>query len=120
SYAQSWLDHARRYVAMATERFRLGPSSRIVELASNDGYLLQFFVARGMNVLGIDPAENIAKAAQERGVPTLTRFFGRALAAELVAGRATADLVIGNNVLAQVPDINDFVAGIAAILKPHG
>jgi SAM-dependent methyltransferase len=120
SYAQSWLEHARRYVAMAVERFRLDPSSRIVELASNDGYLLQFFVERGMTVLGIDPAENVAKAAEARGVPTLTRFFGRALAAELATDRTMADLVIGNNVLAQVPDINDFVAGIATILKPRG
>jgi SAM-dependent methyltransferase len=120
SYAQSWLEHARRYVAMAVERFRLDPSSRIVELASNDGYLLQFFVERGMTVLGIDPAENVAKAAEARGVPTLTRFFGHALAAELATDRTMADLVIGNNVLAQVPDINDFVAGIATILKPRG
>ncbi len=116
SYAQSWVEHARRYAAMAIERFGLGRDSRIVELASNDGYLLQFFVARGFEALGIDPAENVAKAAEERGVKTLTRFFGRALAAEL----APADLVIGNNVLAQVPDINDFVGGIAAVLKPRG
>ena len=120
SYAQSWLDHARRYVAMAIERFRLEPSSRIVELASNDGYLLQYFVERGHEVLGIDPAENVAKAAEARGVPTLTRFFGRELAGEMVRDGRTADLVIGNNVLAQVPDINDFVAGITMILKPHG
>ena len=120
SYAESWLEHARRYCAMAVERFGLDRSSRIVELASNDGYLLQFFVERGFHVLGIDPAENVAKAAEARGVSTLTRFFGRALAASLVDDGTTADLVIGNNVLAQVPDINDFVAGLATILKPGG
>ncbi len=120
SYAQSWVEHARRYAAMAVERFSLGRASRIVELASNDGYLLQFFVARGFDVLGIDPAENVAQAAAEKGVRTLTRFFGRELAAELVADGQAADLVIGNNVLAQVPDINDFVGGIAALLKPRG
>jgi SAM-dependent methyltransferase len=120
SYAQSWLDHARRYTAMAIERFRLETSSRIVELASNDGYLLQFFVERGYEVLGIDPAANVAKAAEARGVKTLTRFFGRELAGELARDQLMADLVVGNNVLAQVPDINDFVAGIKMILKPHG
>ena len=120
SYAQSWLDHAKRYVAMAVERFRLERSSRIVELASNDGYLLQFFVERGIEVLGIDPAENVAKAAEARGVRTLTRFFGQELAGELARDEMMADLVVGNNVLAQVPDINDFVAGIRMILKPHG
>jgi SAM-dependent methyltransferase len=120
SYAQSWLDHARAYTAMAVERFGLEKASRVVELASNDGYLLQFFVARGLEVIGIDPAENVAKTAEARGVPTMTRFFGRALAGELVRDGKTADLVIGNNVLAQVPDLNDFVAGIRMILKPHG
>jgi SAM-dependent methyltransferase len=120
SYAESWLEHARRYCAMAVERFGLDRSSRIVELASNDGYLLQFFVERGLQVLGIDPAENVAMAAEARGVPTLTRFFGRALAASLAAEGTMADLVIGNNVLAQVPDINDFVAGVAVVLKPDG
>ncbi len=120
SYAQSWVEHARRYAAMAIERFALGRGSRIVELASNDGYLLQFFLGRGFDVLGIDPAENVAKAAEAKGVATLTRFFGRGLAAELVAQRRAADLIIGNNVLAQVPDINDFVGGIAALLEPRG
>jgi SAM-dependent methyltransferase len=120
SYAESWLEHARRYCAMAIERFALGNTSRIVELASNDGYLLQFFVERGLQVLGIDPAENVAKAAEARGVPTLTRFFGRELAATMAAEGTMADLVIGNNVLAQVPDINDFVAGVRIILNPGG
>jgi SAM-dependent methyltransferase len=119
-FSQAWLDHARRYVDMAIKRFRLGRGARIIELASNDGYLLQFFVQKGFEVLGIDPAENVAKAAEERGVPTLTRFFGRRLAAELAAKGTLADLVVGNNVLAQVPDINDFVAAIPVILKPKG
>ena len=120
SYAQSWVEHARRYAAMAIERFALRPGNRIVELASNDGYLLQFFLAHGFDVLGIDPAENVAKTAEAKGVTTLTRFFGRTLAQELVAEGRMADLVIGNNVLAQVPDINDFVGGIAALLGAKG
>jgi SAM-dependent methyltransferase len=120
SYSQAWLDHARRYTEMAIERFRLGRDSRVVELASNDGYLLQFFAAKGYEVLGIDPAQNVAKAAEARGVPTLTRFFNSATARELAADGVFADLVIGNNVLAQVPDINGFLAGVPLILKPRG
>jgi SAM-dependent methyltransferase len=120
SYSQAWLDHARRYADMAAERFALTRDSRIVELASNDGYLLQFFVAKGLQVLGIDPAENVAKAAEARGVPTLAHFFNRESARELAAGGLAADLVIGNNVLAQVPDLNGFVAGVPIILKPRG
>lgn len=120
SYSRAWLDHARAYVDMAIARFALARDGRVVELASNDGYLLQFFVERGHAVLGIDPAENVAKAAEARGVPTLTRFFNAAMARELAAEGVLADLVIGNNVLAQVPDINDFVAGVPTILKPHG
>jgi len=120
SYSRAWLDHARAYVDMAAERFRLGPGSRIVELASNDGYLLQYFVAKGYEVLGIDPAENVAKAAEAKGVRTLTRFFDRGLAQELAGADTLADLIIGNNVLAQVPDINGFLAGVPVILKPRG
>jgi SAM-dependent methyltransferase len=120
SYSQAWLDHARRYTEMAVERFRLGRDSRVVELASNDGYLLQFFAAKGYQVLGIDPAENVAKAAEARGVRTLTRFFNSDTARELAADGVFADLVIGNNVLAQVPDINGFLAGVPLILKPRG
>jgi SAM-dependent methyltransferase len=120
SYAQSWLDHARRYCAMAVERFGLGQDSRIVELGSNDGYLLQFFRARGFSVLGIDPAANVARAAEVLGVPTLVRFFGRETAGVLAADGLGAALVIGNNVLAQAPDLNDFVAGIPLILAPQG
>ena len=120
SYSRAWLDHARDYVEMAAQRFRLGSGSRIVELASNDGYLLQFFVAKGYEVLGIDPAENVARAAEAKGVRTLARFFDRELARELARSGTLADLVIGNNVLAQVPDINGFLAGVPEILKPRG
>lgn len=120
SYSQSWLNHARTFVEAAIPRFHLGASSRVVELASNDGYLLQYFVAHGIPVLGIDPAENVAKAAEARGVPTLTRFFDAGLARELTAKGGAADLVIGNNVLAQVPNLDDFLEGVAAILKPDG
>jgi predicted TPR repeat methyltransferase len=121
SYSRAWLEHAEHYVETVIERFRLPPqSAHIVELASNDGYLLQYFVKRGYSVLGIDPAENVAKAAEARGVPTLTRFFNRATARELAANGVLADLVIGNNVLAQVPELHDFIAGVPEILKPRG
>jgi SAM-dependent methyltransferase len=120
SYSDSWVRHARDYAEMAADRFRLGPGSLVVELASNDGYLLQHFVAAGVPVLGIEPARNVAAAATERGVATLTRFFGVELARELVAEGRAADLVVANNVLAQVPDLNDFVAGIKLLLKPGG
>lgn len=120
SYSQAWLDHAREYTDMAAARFGLGPQSRVVELASNDGYLLQYFVAKGIPALGIDPAENVAKAAEARGVPTLARFFDPALARELAAQDLSADLVIGNNVLAQVPDLDGFLDGVATLLKPGG
>jgi predicted TPR repeat methyltransferase len=120
SYSQAWLDHARAYVDMAVARFGLGPRSHVVELASNDGYLLQYFVAKGIPVLGIDPAENVAKAAEARGVPTLARFFDVPLAAELTAAGRGADLVIGNNVLAQVPNLDAFLDGVTMLLNPGG
>jgi 2-polyprenyl-3-methyl-5-hydroxy-6-metoxy-1,4-benzoquinol methylase len=120
SYSDSWLHHAQAYVAMAVARFRLTATSHIVELASNDGYLLQYFVARGIPVLGIEPAANVAAAAQQRGIPTLVRFFGEALAQHLVAHGTQADLVVGNNVLAHVPQLHDFVRGLKILLKPHG
>ena len=120
AYSDAWLDHARRYAEMAAQRFALGRDSRIIELASNDGYLLQFFVGKGFEVLGIDPAENVAKAAEKRGVRTLTRFFDLDTARELAATGITADLVAANNVLAQVPDINRFLAGLPLILRPNG
>jgi hypothetical protein len=120
SYSTSWLKHAEDYTALATKRLGLGPQSFVVELASNDGYLLQYFVKAGIPCLGIEPAANVAKDARERGVDTLVKFFGRELGAELAAQGKSADLILGNNVLAQVPDLNSFVAGIAAMLKPTG
>lgn len=122
SYSESWLRHARDYVAMITERLRLGlgRESRVVEIASNDGYLLQYFVEKEIPVLGIEPAANVARAAEERGVPTLVRFFGAELARELAGEGWQADLIIGNNVLAHVPALNDFVAGLKLLLAPRG
>jgi len=120
SFSTAWLKHAEDYTALATRRLDLGPQSFVVELASNDGYLLQYFVRAGIPCLGIEPAANVVKAAKERGVDSLVRFFGREVGAELAAEGRAADLVIGNNVLAQVPDLNSFVAGIAALLKPTG
>ena len=121
SYSASWLRHAQAYAAMMVERFSLGASSRVVEVASNDGYLLQYFAARGVPVLGVDPAANCAEAAQrERGIQTLVRFFGAELARELVAEDRGADVIAANNVLAHVPDINDFVAGFQILLRPGG
>jgi hypothetical protein len=120
SYSDSWVEHARRYTDAIVERLGLDGSSLAVELASNDGYLLQHFVARGIPCLGVEPARNVAAAATARGVPTLVEFFGRELAGRIRSERGPADLVIGNNVLAQVPDLNDFVAGIALLLAPRG
>jgi len=120
SYSDSWLDHARRYTEQMTARFGLGAKSQVIEIASNDGYLLQYFKQKGVPVLGIEPAKNVAEAAVAKGVPTLTKFFGVATATELVAKGTRADLLLGNNVLAHVPDLNDFVAGMKAILKPAG
>jgi hypothetical protein len=120
AYSDSWVEHARRYTADMIPRFGLGPNSSVIELASNDGYLLQWFAKAGIPALGIEPAANVAVAAEERGVATLVRFFGTELATELVEQGRRADLLIGNNVLAQVPDINDFVAGMASILAPEG
>ena len=120
SYSRAWLDHARDYADMAVKHFGLGAGSLVIEPASNDGYLLRNFVARGIPCLGIEPAPTVAAAAQEAGVPTLVRFLGSALAAELLSEGRRADLVVANNVLAQVPDLNDFVAGLAALLKPEG
>ena len=120
SYSDSWLKHCENYTAKMIERFDLSPNSFVVEVASNDGYLLQYFVKKGVPVLGIEPASNVAKVAQEKGVPTLNRFFGTQLALELASKGKTADLIAGNNVLAQVPDLNDFVEGLKLLLKPHG
>jgi SAM-dependent methyltransferase len=120
SFSDAWLEHARQYVEMIATRLKLGPQSRVVELASNDGYLLQYFVNKGIPALGIDPAANVAAEARKRGVETLVDFFGRELGAKLAAEGRQADLVLGNNVLAQVPDLNSFVAGIKHLLKPQG
>src|SRR6267142_2224019 len=120
SFSDSWLQHAKAYVEMAVQRFNLDVTSRVIEIASNDGYLLQYFVAQGIPVLGIEPAENVAAAAQQRGIQTLVRFFGEDLAKHLVAHGTQADLVVGNNVLAHVPQLNDFVGGLKIVLKPHG
>jgi SAM-dependent methyltransferase len=120
AYSDAWLEHARRYVEAMTERLGLGPTSRVIELGSNDGYLLQFFVKRGIPVLGIDPAVNVARDAEKRGVQTLVKFFGVEMARELAEESIQADLVLGNNVLAQVANLNSFVEGICVILKPNG
>ncbi len=120
SYSRTWVEHAREFATMARARFKLGSDSLVVEVASNDGYLLQHFVGMGIPVLGIEPAANVAKAAKEKGVPTLVRFFGKKLADELKREGRTADLVVGNNVLAQVPDLRDFVSGLREILKSEG
>jgi SAM-dependent methyltransferase len=120
SYSDSWVEHARRYTAAMIERFHLGPKSLVVEVASNDGYLLQHFVKRGIPSLGIEPAANVAQKAVELGVPTLVEFFGQASAARLAAEGKRADLIAANNVLAQVPDVNDFVAGLKTLLAPAG
>ena len=120
SYSDSWLKHCEKYCNEMKERFGLNDRSFVAEVASNDGYLLQYFVRMGIPVLGIEPAANVAKAAVEKGVPTLVRFFGTSLASELAAEGRTADLIAGNNVLAQVPDLNDFVEGLKVLLKPDG
>jgi hypothetical protein len=120
SYSESWLRHAKGYTDMAAARFGLGAGSLVVEIASNDGYLLQYFVEKGIPVLGIEPAANVAGAAAAKGIPTLVEFFGEGMAARLAQEGRRADLVVGNNVLAQVPGLNDFVRGIQVLLKPRG
>lgn len=120
SYSDSWLRHAADYCTMITDRRQLGPNSLVVELASNDGYLLRNFVASGIPCLGVEPAANVADAAREQGIPTLTEFFGAETAGAIRKEHGTADLIIGNNVLAHVPDLNDFVAGIETLLSPSG
>jgi len=120
SYSTSWVDHARRYAEMACQRFSLGGRSKVMEIASNDGYLLQHFVARGVPVLGIEPAANVAEVAIAKGVPTTSRFFGVATARALCEEHGQPDLLLGNNVLAHVPDLNDFVGGMKILLSPRG
>jgi SAM-dependent methyltransferase len=120
SYSDSWVAHARKYVEMTIERFALNEDSLVVEVASNDGYLLQHFVDRAIPALGIEPAANVAKAARARGVETVVEFFGRELATRLAGEGRLADLIAANNVMAHVPDLNDFVGGFAILLAPEG
>src|SRR5215469_1211165 len=120
SYAESWLEHCRKYTDQMIERFAIDKQSLVTEIASNDGYLLQYFVKKNIPVLGIEPAANVAKVAVEKGVPTLVQFFGKQVASDLAREERCADLLIGNNVLAQVPDLCDFVAGMKIALKPQG
>jgi hypothetical protein len=120
SYSESWVEHARRYAEAMIARLRLGSRSLVMEIASNDGYLLQHFVARDVPCRGIEPAANVAEAAVAKGIPTTVKFFGRKTASEVAAEFGRPDLLLGNNVLAHVPDINDFVGGMKVLLKPGG
>lgn len=120
SYATSWLEHARRYVAQVRTRFGLGPQSMVVEIAANDGYLLQYVKAAGIPCYGVEPTASTAAAARQLGLEIIGDFFGVVLARQLQADGRSADLIVANNVLAHVPDINDFVAGFATLLKPQG
>lgn len=120
SYSDSWLQHARNYTELMIEKFHLTSKNKVIELASNDGYLLQYFVEKGIPSLGVEPAKNVAKVALEKGIPTVMDFFGVQLARKMAHEGQKADLLLGNNVLAQVPDINDFVAGMKITLNSHG
>ena len=120
SYSVTWLKHAQNYTDMIVEKFGFNHYTQVIEIASNDGYLLQYFLKKGIPVLGIEPAANIAKVAQEKGIPSINKFFGVETAKELVIQGKQADLLIGNNVLAHVPNLNDFIAGMKLLLKPNG
>jgi 2-polyprenyl-3-methyl-5-hydroxy-6-metoxy-1,4-benzoquinol methylase len=120
SFSDSWLAHAKAYTEKMRTRFGLGTASQVIEIASNDGYLLQYFKAVGVPVLGVEPAKNVAEEATKKGIPTLVKFFGEQTARELVTAGRTADLLLGNNVLAHVPGLNDFVKGMKIVLKPRG
>ena len=120
SFSSSWLEHAAQYVAQVVNRFRLDASSKVIEVASNDGYLLQYVLARGIACLGVEPTASTARAARARGIEVVEEFFGVALAERLAGSGHAADLTVANNVLAHVPDIDDFVAGFARVLKPNG
>jgi 2-polyprenyl-3-methyl-5-hydroxy-6-metoxy-1,4-benzoquinol methylase len=120
SYSEAWLEHAKNYVAMITDKLELDERSQIVEVGSNDGYLLQYFVQRGIPVLGVEPAANVAEVAIKKGIPTIVEFFGLKTAKELATKKKHADLLIGNNVLAQVPNLNEFVESMKILLKPSG
>lgn len=120
SYSDSWLKHCESYCQDMQARFGLGAKSQVIEIASNDGYLLQYFKARAIPVLGIEPASSVAREAERKGIPTLVKMFGRDTARSVVGDGTSADLLLGNNVLAHVPDINDFVSGLKILLKPDG
>jgi hypothetical protein len=120
SYSDSWLRHVQSYADQMVQRFGLGPESRVVEVASNDGYLLQFFARKGIPVLGVEPCSNVAQAAMRKGVPTILKFFGSSTAREMVEEHGRANLLVGNNVLAHVPALLDFVAGLKILLAPDG
>ncbi|WP_373541603.1 methyltransferase domain-containing protein [Chamaesiphon sp.] len=120
SYSDSWLQHCEQYTKLMVARFGFDRSSQVIEIASNDGYLLQYFQHQNIPVLGIEPATNVAAVAEAKGIPTVTKFFGIQTATELLALNKQADLLLGNNVLAHVPDLNDFVAGMKLLLKPDG
>jgi 2-polyprenyl-3-methyl-5-hydroxy-6-metoxy-1,4-benzoquinol methylase len=120
SYSDTWLQHAKVYTDKMVERFKLHARSQVVEIASNDGYLLQYFAARGLPVLGVEPAANVAEVAIQKGIQTVVKFFGEKTASELACEGKRADFLLGNNVLAHVPDLNDFVEGLKILLKPHG
>ncbi len=120
SYTKSWLDHAKKYVDMITEKLKLDNNSRVIEIASNDGYLLQYFLKKDIPVLGIEPTSSTARLAIQKGIETIEEFFGETLAIELKNKNIKADLIVGNNVMAHVPDINDFIKGLKIILKEDG
>ncbi len=120
SFSESWLEHAKKYALEAIERFNLGSDSRVVEIGSNDGYLLRFFKEAGVPVLGIEPAANVARAAREKDIDTKVRFFNSALAGELAKAGRQADLIVGNNVLAHIPRVNNLMIGLKKLLKPDG
>jgi SAM-dependent methyltransferase len=120
SFSDAWLEHSKNYVGAMVDRFELNSSSHVVEIASNDGYLLQYVKQRGIPCLGVEPTASTANAARLKGIETVERFFGVELASELIASGKSADLTAANNVLAHVPDINDFVKGFSVLLKPHG
>lgn len=120
SYSTSWVEHARKYCVMIKDRLRLGPGSQVYEIASNDGYLLQHFLPLGVPATGIEPAANVAEVARSKGIPTIVEFFGLDMATRLANEGRQADLIVANNVLAQVPDLNGFTAGMAHLLKPEG
>lgn len=120
SWSTSWLDHARRFAEQTIEQFGLNSNTRVIEIASNDGYLLQYFKARGIPVLGIEPAKNVASAAMEKGIPTVTAFWNVEFADSLVQQDKKADLIVANNVLAHVPNLHNFVEALSRVMKPGG